>query len=53
MAEEIVVPLPIRPTRSAMDMASVAGIIGAFGLISAAIIIGGLPARKTPGGRRC
>ena len=41
MAEEIVVPLHIRRTRSAMDMATVAGIICAFGLIAAAIIIGG------------
>ena len=44
MAEEIVVPLHIRRTRSAMDMATVAGIICAFGLIAAAIIIGGSPA---------
>ena len=44
MAEEIVVPLHIRRTRSAMDMATVAGILCAFGLIAVAIIIGGSPA---------
>ena len=37
MAEEIVVPLHIRRTRSAMDMATVAGIICAFGLIGTLI----------------
>ena len=44
MAEEIVVPLHIRRTRSAMDMATVAGILCAFGLIAVAIFIGGSPA---------